>query len=73
MKIISALAALACCGTTLSLAFGPAVSGMAAHAATQFTALTAHPVLNGLDLPAVLALLGALVVFASSACRSEDR
>jgi hypothetical protein len=30
-------------------------------------------VLNGLDLPAVLALLGALVVFASSACRSEDR
>ena len=72
MKIVSALAALACCGTTLSLAFGHAVAGMAAHAADQFTALTAHPVLNGLDLPAVLALLGALVVFASSACRSED-
>ena len=72
MKIISALAALACCGTTLSLAFGPAVSGMAAHAADQFTALAAYSVLNGLDLPAVLALLGALVVFASSACRSED-
>jgi hypothetical protein len=73
MKVISVLAALACSGTTLALAFGHAVSGMAAHAATQITALTAHPVLDGLDLPAVLALAGALVVFASSARRSQDR
>jgi hypothetical protein len=72
MKIVSVLAALACCGTTLSLAFGHALTGMAAYAATQFTALTTHPMLNGLDLPAVLALLGALVVFASGACHSED-
>jgi hypothetical protein len=71
MKIVSVLAALACCGTTLSLAFGPALSGVAGHAATQLTALTTHPVLNGLDLPAVLALLGAFVVFASGARRSD--
>lgn len=72
MKIVSVLAALACCGTTLSLAFGKALSGMAAHAADSFTALAAHPALGSFSLPEVLALLGAFIVFSSSTRRSED-
>jgi hypothetical protein len=72
MKIVSVLAALACCGTTLSLAFGHAISGMAALAADSVTAITAYPVLVGFDWPEVLALLGAFVVFSSGTQRSED-
>jgi len=72
MKVVSVLAALACCSATLTLAFGHALSRMATHAATQFAAIAAHPVLDGIDLPAVLALLGAFVVFASGARRYED-
>ena len=72
MKIVSALAALACCGTTLSLAFGHAMSGMAALAAESVTAMTAYPAMVGFDWPEVMALLGAFVVFSSSTRRSED-
>ena len=72
MKVVSALTALVCCGATLMLAFGHAVSGMAARAADSFTALAAHPALDGVDLPEALALLGALVVFRSSTRRSKD-
>jgi hypothetical protein len=72
MKIVSVLAALACCGTTLSLAFGHAISGMAALAADSVTAVTAYPALIGFDWPEMLALLGACIVFWSSTRRSED-
>ena len=72
MKIVSALAALACCGTTLSLAFGHAMSGMAALAAESVTAMTAYPAMVGFDWPEVMALLGAFVVFSSGTRRSED-
>ena len=72
MKIVSALAALACCGATLSLAFGHAISGMAALAADSVTAMTAYPAMVGFDWPEVMALLGAFVVFSSGTRRSED-
>jgi hypothetical protein len=72
MKVVSVLAALACCATTLTLAFGHALSAMAARAAASFTALAASPPLDGFDLPGALALLGAFVVFSSSALSSKD-
>ena len=72
MKVVSVLAALACCGTTLTVAFGQALSGMADLAATTLTALAAHPALDGVDLPEALALLGAFVVCSSSARGSQD-
>jgi hypothetical protein len=72
MKVVSVLAALACCATTLTLAFGPALAGMATLAADSVTALTAHPALDGFDLPEALALLGAFVVFWSSTRSSQD-
>ena len=72
MKIVSALLALACCGTTMALAFGHAIAGTPALAADSFTALAAHPALGIVDLPEALALLGAFVVFSSGTRRSED-
>jgi hypothetical protein len=72
MKIVSVVAALACCGTTLSLAFRHAVSGMTAVVTDAFAALAAYPTLAGFDLPETLALLGACIVFWSSTRRSED-
>jgi hypothetical protein len=71
MKVVSVLAALACCGTTLSLAFGNTIAGVAAQTAQTLTALAA-PAAGGLPVPEALALLGALVVFSSSAIRSKD-
>jgi hypothetical protein len=71
MKIVSVLAALACCGATLSLAFGHALSGTVAILADSLRTLAMLPAL-GFDFPEALALLGALVVFWSSTRRSED-
>lgn len=72
MKVVSVLAALACCGATLSLAFGPALSGAAARTADSIAALVTHPALTGFSLPEALALLGAFIVFSSSARRLGD-
>lgn len=72
MKIVSVLAALACCGTTMSLAFGPLLSSLAALIAAPFAALAGLPALVGIGLPETLALLGALVVFWSGTHHSED-
>ena len=72
MKVVSALAALACCGATLALAFEHALSGMAARAAASFMALATHPALDGLYLPEALALLGAFIVLSSGSYRSRD-
>lgn len=72
MKIVSALLALACCGMTVSLAFGQALSGMADNAAETVLALATSPPLAGFDLPEALALLGGFVVFSSGTRRSQD-
>jgi hypothetical protein len=72
IKVVSVLAALACCATTLSLAFGQMLSGLTDFAAASLTILTAHPMLHDLGLSEVLALLGAGIVFWFSTRRSED-
>ena len=72
MKVVSALCALVCCGATCSLAFGPALAGLAALVAAPFTAVAGYLTLGALYLPEVLALLGAFIVFAASTRHSED-
>lgn len=72
MKVVSVLAALACCATTLSLAFGQTIAGIAAQTGHALSTLAAYSAAGGLPVPEALALLGALVVFSSSTFRSKD-
>ena len=72
IKVVSVVAALACCVTTMSLAFGQMLFGLTDVAAASLTVLTAYPMLHDLGLSEVLALLGAGIVFWFSTRRSED-
>lgn len=72
MKVVSVLAALACSLTTLSLAYGLSLSGLADIAVASYAALIALLPSGAFGLTEALALLGAGIVFWSSTRRTAD-